>query len=273
VEEKIVIITGASDGIGAEAARELTKKGAKVVVVGRSPEKTKAVAVELRAPYFLADFAKLSDVRKLAADLKQAYPRIDVLLNNAGGIFGTRELTEDGHEMTFQVNYLASFLLTNLLMDTLVASKASIINTSSIASARYGNIDMNDLELEKHFDVNHAYGNAKLENILFTKELHRRYSEQGISSAAVHPGVVATNFASTTTSWLRFLYRIPFARFFLDTVAEGAEPLVWLALTKPGIEWESGKYYDKHKVGKLHVQVRDEVLVKRLWEVSNRLVA
>ena len=126
---KIIVITGASDGIGKAAARELKAKGAKVVIVGRSPEKTKAVARELDVAYYIADFSKLSDVRELGEKLHAAYPRIDVLVNNAGGIFGERELTVDGFEKTMQVNHLSHFLLTKLLLNTLIASNATVINT------------------------------------------------------------------------------------------------------------------------------------------------
>jgi len=158
MEGKMVVITGASDGIGAQAARQLHRKGANVVLVGRAPEKTHKIADELGVNSYLADFAKLDDVRKLAHQLKQDYPHIDVLLNNAGGIFGNRELTIDGHEKTLQVNHLAPFLLTNLLLDTLINSKASVVNVSSIANRLYGNLDIHDLELAHGFTPNRAYG-------------------------------------------------------------------------------------------------------------------
>ena len=263
-----MVITGASDGIGAIAARVLSKMGAKVVVVGRSPEKTKQVAQEIDADYYVADFADLSQVRKLAAKLQKKYPRIDVLLNNAGGIFGNRQLTVDGHEKCFQVNHLAPFLLTNLLLDRLIASQAKIINTSSIANERYGDIDINDLDLEHGFSPNRAYGNAKLANILFTKELHRRYGDKGISAVAVHPGKIATNFANDTTSYLRLFYRTPLAKLFLDSPEEGAEPLIWLASTEAGTDWQPGAYYEKHKLGKENQQAADSGLAKQLWELS-----
>jgi len=131
--ERVIVITGASDGIGSAAARLLKGQGANVVIVGRSPEKTQNVAREIGVPYYLADFAKLEDVRTLATKLRAELPRIDVLVNNAGGVMGRRQLTVDGNELTTQVNHLAAFLLTNLLLETLVASKASVIATSSLA--------------------------------------------------------------------------------------------------------------------------------------------
>ena len=143
---RTIVITGASDGIGASAARTLGKLGERVVVVGRSAEKTERTAKEIGADYFVSDFAELAQVRQLAAQLKEKYPRIDVLANNAGGIMGQRGLTVDGHEKTFQINHLAPFLLTTELMDVLTASRATVINTSSAANALYGKLDLNDLE-------------------------------------------------------------------------------------------------------------------------------
>ena len=204
---RTIVITGASDGIGASAARTLSKQGERVVVVGRSAEKTERIANEIGADYFVSDFADLAQVRQLAAQLKEKYPRIDVLANNAGGIMGQRELTVDGHEKTFQINHLAPFLLTTELMDVLTASRATVINTSSAANSLYGKLDLDDLETANKYSANLAYGNAKLENILFTAELNNRYQAAGISTAAFHPGVVATNFAADTTSPFRFLYR------------------------------------------------------------------
>ncbi|HEX3514389.1 MAG TPA: SDR family NAD(P)-dependent oxidoreductase, partial [Trebonia sp.] len=172
---KTIVITGASDGIGAAAARQLHQDGNHVVVVGRSPRKTQAVAQEIGADYFLADFTRLGDVRKLAADLDRACPRIDVLANNAGGIFGDRAKTIDGFEQTFQVNHLAPFLLTSLLLDKLVQSRAAVIQTSSSGARLFCELAIDDLDHDRDFTPQLAYGTAKLENILFTKELHRRY--------------------------------------------------------------------------------------------------
>ena len=204
---RTVIITGASDGIGAVAARQLAARGDHVVIVGRSPDKTHAVASQLRADAFVADFARLDDVRDLATALLERYPRIDVLANNAGGILGRREITVDGNEKTFQVNHLAPFLLTNLLLDRLADSRATVINTSSVANSRFARFDIDDLNAERGYSENRAYGNAKLANILFTTELHKRTFDRGISTAAFHPGIVATNFATGSTSLLRLVYR------------------------------------------------------------------
>jgi NAD(P)-dependent dehydrogenase (short-subunit alcohol dehydrogenase family) len=270
MNNKVIIITGASDGIGAAAAQELHKAQARVIIVGRSPEKTKHVASMIDAPFYLADFTKLREVRELASQLKQNYPRIDVLINNAGGVFGERELTEDEHEKTLQVNYLAPFLLTNLLIDTLTASHATVINTASIANERYGRMDINDLDMEKNYTPERAYGNSKLANILFTQELHRRYHDLGLSTVAVHPGNIASNFAYGSKASFRFVYTTALKKIFLQSVEKGAEPLVWLATTTPGTEWLSGEYYEKHKLGKINDQAKDPKLAHSLWKLSKK---
>lgn len=268
---RTIVITGASDGIGASAARTLAKAGERIVVVGRSAGKTQAVAKEIGADYFVCDFADLSQVRALAAQLKEKYPRVDALVNNAGGIMGERELTVDGHEKTFQVNHLAPFLLTNELMDVLTASKATVINTSSAANA-FGHVDIDDLDAAGRYSTNRAYGTSKLENILFTTELHRRYHGAGISTAAFHPGGVATNFAAESTSWFRFAYKTVIKRFML-TPEQGADTLVWLASTKPGQDWVSGAYYAKRALAKANKQAYDADLARKLWERSGAMVS
>jgi NAD(P)-dependent dehydrogenase (short-subunit alcohol dehydrogenase family) len=269
MEKKTIVITGASDGIGAQAARALHARGNSVVVVGRSPTKTQAVGNELSVPYYVADFTKLSDVRRLADELRRDLSRIDVLANNAGGIFGARELTVDGHEKTMQVNHLAPFLLTHQLMDLLIASKASILNTSSIAATLFSDFDINDLEGATHYTQRRAYGNAKLENILFTRELHTRFHDQGISSVCFHPGNVASNFASDTSSLMRFVYHTPLRKLFLISSEKGADNLIWLASGTPDEDWQSGAYYIKHAIStKLDKQALDPENAHLLWERS-----
>lgn len=270
---KTIVLTGASDGIGAAASRKLVADGHMVVLVGRSPQKTAALAGELGAEHFTADFADLSQVRALAEELKRAHPRIDVLVNNAGGIFGDRTRTVDGFEKTLQVNHLAPFLLTNLLLDTLIASSASVVNTSSAAARLFGSIDIDDLNNERGYSPNKAYGDAKLSNILFTKELQRRFGRRGLSAVAFHPGVVRTSFASDTTSVMRFLYQTPLARLLgLLSPEQGARPLVWLAEGEPGTDWMPGEYYEKQKVAATSPQALDEQLAAELWRRSAEYV-
>lgn len=269
---RTIVITGASDGIGAAAARALSQSGDRVVIVGRSPAKTAAVAEALGADFLVADFARLDEVRTLAAELQERYPRIDVLANNAGGIMGDRETTVDGHEKTFQVNHLAPFLLTTLLMDRLVTSQARVINTSSAANLLFGKIDPEDLQAETKYSANKAYGDAKLANILFTRELHRRYNDQGLTTAAFHPGVVATSFSTGSTTLMRLIYQTPLKRLLLGA-EQGADTLIWLATATPGSDWASGEYYEKRRIQKANKQAYDAQLAGDLWEQSSALVA
>jgi NAD(P)-dependent dehydrogenase (short-subunit alcohol dehydrogenase family) len=248
---RVVVVTGASDGIGAAATRQLARNGDRVVVVGRSPEKTAAIASELGADSFLADFARLDDVRMLAARLLEAYPRIDILANNAGGIMGDRSETVDGHEKTFQVNHLGPFLLTTLLLDRLRESGARVINTSSVA--------------------NKAYGDSKLANILFTRELSRRFSAEGITTAAFHPGGVATNFSVGSTSPMRFVYGTALKRVLISP-EKGADTLIWLASTRPDEDWVSGEYYTKRKISRANAQAYDADLARELWDRSAAMI-
>lgn len=267
---KVIVITGASDGIGAAAARILHAKGHTVILVGRSKEKTTAIAQELNAPYYLADFADLDQVRTLAQKLTHDFPRIDVLANNAGGIMGKRELTKDGFEKTFQVNHLAAFLLTYQLMPTLLASNASIIQTASVAAERFSKFHIDDLQNERAYSPDRAYGDAKFANILFTRELHRRYHDRGIHAASFHPGIVGTSFASDTTHFLRYIYHAPIiSKLFTISPTKGAETLVWLAQED---KWESGDYYIKCRSKKIPEKANNTELSMALWDKSLALL-
>jgi len=272
-ERKTIVITGASDGIGAAASRRLKRDGHALVLVGRSPEKTRRIGEELDSPYLTADFADLADVRELAARLVGEHATIDVLVNNAGGIFGDRIRTADGFEKTFQVNHLAPFLLTNLLMPTLLASDAGVITTSSVAARLFGDIDLDDLNNDRRFSANKAYGDSKLANVLFTKELHRRFHPEGLSAVAFHPGPVATGFASDSTSLMRWVYQTPLRHLAgLISPDEGAQTLLWLAETTPGVDWDSGEFYEKLRIAKTHPQAADAELARGLWDRSAELV-
>lgn len=268
MKERTIVITGASDGIGRAAATILKSSEANVIIIGRSKEKTKAVADELKVPYYTADFSKLAEVRQLGSDLKKNYSTIDVLANNAGGIMASeRIITEDGYDRTIQVNHLASFLLTNILMDTLCSSKATVINTSSAAQRFSGYTDLNDLKLEKGYSRMGSYGKSKLMNVLFTKELHRRFYSQGISSAAFHPGVVRTNFGEEFGGSTKFLYSGPI-KYVFKTPQKGADTLIWLATTQPGKDWTPGEYYSNRHISRTNKQAEDPQNAKILWDVS-----
>jgi NAD(P)-dependent dehydrogenase (short-subunit alcohol dehydrogenase family) len=263
-----IVITGASDGIGAAAARRLRRSGQDVVVVGRSESKTAAVAAELDADYFVADFADLSQVRALADKLRSEYPRIDVLANNAGGMFTNVHETIDGHEVTFQVNYLAPFLLTTQLMDVLVDSRATVVNTTSNSQKLLPGVTVADLQNTAQRRPSSAYALTKLAIVLFTRELHRRYHARGVSAATFHPGYVDSNFGEASGSrFLLFMkYHVPIISRFTSTSEQGADQLVWLASSTPGVDWTPGEYYSKGKIAKANRAAYDPDLARELWD-------
>src|SRR2546425_1076946 len=207
---KTVVITGATSGIGLEAAVALAREGARVVLVGRNPGKTAAAVAEVRkrsgsaaVESLLCDFSSQESIRKLAGDLRARCERIDVLVNNAGGVYPRRTLTGDRIESTFAVNHLGYFLLTNLLTDLLVKSApARIVNVASAAHYR-GTLDLDDLGFERGYQLMKAYSRSKLANVLFTRELARRLSGKGVTVNALHPGTVATGMWNAAPLWVR----------------------------------------------------------------------
>jgi NAD(P)-dependent dehydrogenase (short-subunit alcohol dehydrogenase family) len=272
---RTIVITGASDGIGAAAARRLVRSGGNVVVVGRSQSKTAAVASELGADYFVADFADLSQVRALADKIRSAYPRIDVLANNAGGLFTKVHQTADNHEITFQVNYLAPFLLTTRLMEVLVDSRATVVNTTSSSYKLLRGVTVTDLENTAQRRPSTAYALTKLAIVLFTRELHRRYHARGLSAATFHPGYVNSNFGEASGSRLLVFmkYRVPIIARFTSSADEAADQLVWLASSTPGVDWTSGEYYSKGKIAKASRAANDPDLARELWDRTVATIA
>lgn len=272
---KTIVITGASDGIGAAAARQLADADHRLILVGRSPEKTRAVADETGATPFVADFARLDEVRELAAQIAAEVGEdgIDVLANNAGGIFGDQTPTVDGFEKTLQVNHLAPFLLTNLLLPVLLRSDAAVINTSSVAHRLFGHIDIDDLDNRRRYSANKAYGDAKLANVLFTKSLHTKFHAEGLRAVAFHPGTVSTNFASESSSIMRLVYRTPLKRLLLISAERGGANLRWFIDGIPDETWFSGAYYDERALSnRVNPQVDDPALAESLWQRSAELV-
>ncbi|MGJ7440655.1 SDR family NAD(P)-dependent oxidoreductase [Aquipuribacter sp. MA13-6] len=272
---KTILITGASDGIGASAARILAPKGHRLLLLGRSRTKTEAVARETGAEAFVADFARLDDVRTVAEQIAAAVgpDGIDVLANNAGGIFGDPAPTVDGHEKTMQVNHLAPFLLTAMLLPQLRRNGAAVVNTSSVGHRLFGRIDVDDLDNRRAFSANKAYGDAKLANVLFTASLHTKLHTDGISSVAFHPGNVRTNFAAETTSIMRLSYQTPLKHLTLISPEKGGATLAWFVEGTPGTTWQSGRYYNQRRLtDRVNPQVRDAALAEALWQRSAELV-
>ncbi|MGW4329423.1 SDR family NAD(P)-dependent oxidoreductase [Nocardia sp. NPDC004573] len=267
---KTVVVTGASSGIGAAAAQRLAARGATVAVVGRSPERTAEVAAKAGAEPFVADFARLDDVRELADQLLDRYPTIDVLANNAGGAWPERTVTEDGNELTFQVNHLAPFLLTNLLLERLTHATARVVNTAS-TTYRMAKLDLDTVNAATgSFNQLGAYAASKLANILFTRELARRTEGAGITTAAFHPGAVATHVYDNAPLGLGRFIRSPLGRVFFIQPDKGAEPLIHLATTADGAAI-NGQYFHRLEPERpRNKQAVDAELARRLWTLSER---
>lgn len=275
---KTVVITGATSGLGSVAAARLAQLGARLVLVARNREKAEAMTRRLRdrhpgleAGILLADLSSLAELRRLAAALPEAAPRIDVLINNAGAIFTRRETTVDGLERTFALNHMAYFLLTTLLLDRLKAgAPARIVNVASEAH-RTASLDFADLQTEKNYSGWLAYRRSKLANILFTRELARRLEGSGVSANCLHPGFVATSFGDNNNGPFRFALGLA-KRFMAISPRQGGETLVYAAAA-PGIAGESGVYFDKNRPRETSSAARDAEAAKRLWNASAQLAA
>jgi NAD(P)-dependent dehydrogenase (short-subunit alcohol dehydrogenase family) len=272
---KIVLITGATSGIGKETALGLAKMGATVVLVGRSREKLDRVAGSIASATgnrtidtMVCDLTSMESVRKLASDFKHKYQRLDVLINNAGEIVSERRTTVDGFEYTLALDHLSHFLLTMLLVNLIEASApARIINVSSSAHS-LGRIDFEDLMGEKKYTPMKAYGQAKLANLLFTYELARRLAGTGVTANAVHPGAVRTNFGKGMKGrWRIFLW---LGSPFLIDAERGAETSIFVA-SSPEVSGITGKYFVKKKEKMSSKRSHDQTGAKRLWEVSSKL--
>lgn len=265
MKSSVVVITGSTDGIGRQAALELAATGATIVVHGRDRARGQKAVSEIRSAtgnehvdLLIADLSSLRQVRGLANEILVRYHRIDVLINNAGVYMKTRVLTEDGAELTFAVNHLAPFLLTNLLLERLKkSSPARIITVSSVAHMR-GTLDFDNLQGEKTFGAYEAYSRSKLANVLFTYELARRLEGTGVTANCLHPGVIATK-----------LLRAGFS-FSGAPVENGASTIVYLA-TSPEVEKVSGGYFENRRAVSSSRLTHNEDCQKRLWEVSEGL--
>jgi len=272
---RTAIVTGATSGIGEETALGLAKLGARVVIVGRNPERgARALArvrdesqnreVELR----LADLASLAEIRRLAAELLEACPRIHLLVNNAGVVNLQRTTTVDGFEATFAVNHLAYFALTNLLLERILASApARIVNVASDAH-RFGEIDLDDLQSERGYRALRVYGRSKFANILFTCELARRLEGSGVTANCVHPGAVATRLGKNNGGLGRAVTAL-LAPFILSP-ARGAATTLYAA-SSPALEGVSGRYLARQREARPRPATQDPELAGRLWRASAAL--
>lgn len=285
MDGRVCLITGADSGIGKEAAVEIAALGASLTIVSRDKASGESALAEIKqrsrsqdVALMIAEFASLASVRKLAEEFSATHDKLHVLVNNAGALNGGRRITSDGHEMTFGVNHLAPFLLTTLLLDLLKASAPSRIITTSSHSHTRATIHFDDLNAERKYGSMGmtAYGHSKLANLLFSYELARRLDGTGVTSNALHPGIVKTGFGRTSGGLYQPLIKVfhalgsPFP--FLLSPAKGAETTVYLA-SSPEVETTTGKYFVKKQPVPSSDASHDTAVAKRLWSVSEELVA
>jgi NAD(P)-dependent dehydrogenase (short-subunit alcohol dehydrogenase family) len=277
MDGKICLVTGATSGIGFCTAQEIARMGGRVILHGRNQAKCEqAVGLiqqatgNLAVEYLMADLSSQAQIHSAVAKFTEKYDHLNVLVNNAGGTFLRRMVTEDGFEMTFAVNHLAYFLLTNLLIEALKHSpSARVVNVSS--GSHYGeHLDFDDLQLSKGYSIYRAYGRSKLANILFTYELARRLANTHITSNALSPGMVATDIWKKVNRFLTPLIN-PVIQRIGQTSLQGAQTSIYLA-TSPDVEGKTGQYYADMKPIKSSPLSYDLEIAKKLWEVSLELV-
>lgn len=277
LQGKVFLVTGATEGIGKAAALEFARRGASMTLVGRNLEKTERVLGELKAASgngeldaIVQDLSSLAGVRAVAEEFKARRSRLDVLVNNAGAVFMNYLTSADGFEMTFALNHLSWFQLTSLLLDRLEAAPgARVVSTSSAAHA-IGKMDLaNVVRRQKGYSAHGAYGDSKLANILFTRELARRLAGTGVTANCFHPGWVSTGFGLNNQGFAAKLIELS-APLLARTPEKGAETLVWLATSSEAAAF-NGEYFHDKKVAKPSKLARDAELGARLWELSESL--
>jgi NAD(P)-dependent dehydrogenase (short-subunit alcohol dehydrogenase family) len=274
---KTIVATGATSGIGEAAVLVLAGTGARVVLIARDEARAKATIqkLEAKAPgldhrLHLADLSSMAETRKVGAAIAASEPRIDVLINNAGALFSKRRVTPEGLELTFALNHVAYFVLTEALLDKLIASAPARIVSTSSAAHQGMNLDFNDLQSAKSYGGLRVYGRSKLANILFTRELARRLAGAGVTANCLHPGVVATRFGESSGGFAGLL--IPLLRPFFISPEQGGDTIVYLA-SSPEVEKTTGEYFVKCKITKPSPAARDDAAAKRLWEASEKLAS
>jgi retinol dehydrogenase 14 len=274
---RTVVVTGSSGGIGKATALRLAQMGATVAVAGRDHTRTEHAADQIRSATagqvhaFTADLSSQAEVRRLAAELLASLPRIDVLINNAGGYWNSRHVTDDGLERTFAINHLAPFLLTTLLLDRLEASSDGRVVTVSSNAQRLGRIDFDDLQGEHGYSGARAYNQSKLANILFTHELARVLQGTTVTANALHPGVVRTSFGGDDPGRAQRVF-VPLVRPFMRTPDQGAATSVLLA-SSPDLKGVQGQFFSNGKQKRSSKLSYDQDVAAQLWRTSAALVA
>jgi retinol dehydrogenase-14 len=273
---RTVLITGGTGGIGKATAVGLARMGADVAIIGRDPARAEAAAAEIRCTgrgrvdVFVADLSSQSEVRRVAHEVLVRLPRIDVLVNNAGGYWNSRHVTADGLEHTFALNHLAPFLLTDLLLDRLGQGGSGRVVTVSSNAQALGRIAFDDLQGEQSYSGARAYNQSKLANVLFTNELARRLRGTGVTANALHPGVVSTEFGGEDPGPAQRLL-VPLLRPLMRSAAQGAATSIRVAAS-PDLAGVSGAYFVGGRAKRSSRRSCDESVAARLWQVSAELV-
>ena len=279
LQNKIILVTGATSGIGEVTARELARQGAHIIILARNRQKAERTQREIIAAtgnqqvdVVLADLSVMQQVRDVAAQLHDKYPRLDVLVNNAGLMFGAeRQLSVDGYEMTLATNHLGPFLLTSLLFDLVQKSPAArIVNVASMAY-RFSKPTLTDLQSEQYYNPMWEYGNTKLWNIMFTQELAQRLRAHGITNVttnALHPGAVATGYGQQSGGWLSAVLAL--GRPFMLSPEKGAETSIYL-VTDPSVAATSGGFFSKKKPEPVKSSFNTAANNEKLWKMSEQL--
>ncbi len=277
---RTVVVTGGNNGIGLETAVGLTRLGAHVVITARNQAKGEAALADIKnrsesdkVELMLADFASLASIRGFAEKFKTNHDRLDVLVNNAGGINTSRSETLDGFETTFGVNHLGYFLVTNLLLDLLKASApARVVSVSSGAHQRAKGMDFDDLNSEQSYSGMGVYGRSKLANVLFTYELARRLEGSGVTTNCLHPGVVRSGFGQNNGGLIALVFKSAYTLMtpFTKSNAQGAETSIYLA-SSPEVEGVTGKYFVDSEETPSSPASHDEEAARRLWEISEQM--
>jgi NAD(P)-dependent dehydrogenase (short-subunit alcohol dehydrogenase family) len=273
---KTVLITGATNGIGKIAAIELARMGASVAIVARSKDKGNSVLEEIKretgrvqVELFLADLSSMADVRKLAQEFAATHTSLDVLVNNAGALYSERKLSADGLEMTFALNHVSYFLLTNLLLPVLKTAPSARVVSVSSAAHFMGKVDFEDLQAERGFNGWKAYNASKLENVMFTFALARRLQGTGVTANCLHPGFVKTGFGGGNAGFMSTLLTLG-QNLFAITPEAGAQTMIHLA-SSPDVAGVTGRYFDKNRAVASSAASLDQVAQERLWALSEKL--